>query len=61
MLAVVVIRYDEDGKPFLALLGQTDEEAKEMNRLAMEAQSKAAAKIFEAAFYKAEGVEPSDR
>lgn len=56
MLVVVQVRYDEDGKPFLALMGQTDEEAKEMNRLAMEAQTKAAAKIFEDAFNKAEGV-----
>ena len=31
-LRVIEVRYDKDGKSFLALQGQTDEEAKEYNR-----------------------------
>ncbi len=51
MLAVVEFRRDEDGKQFLALQGQSDEEAKEMNRQYREDRDRAAAKIFNEAFW----------
>lgn len=46
MLRVVEIRRDADGKTFIALLGQTDEEAREMNRNDLVLRDQMAARIF---------------
>jgi len=51
MLAVVEFRHDESGKRYLALQGQSEEEAKEMNRKDREDKDRAAAKIFNEAFW----------
>jgi hypothetical protein len=45
-LRVVQIRYDSNGKRFIALQGQTDEEAHEMNRKDLEKMHKAAAVVL---------------
>lgn len=49
-LRLVQIRYDENGKSFLAFQGQTDEEAHEMNRRYREKIDRIAARIFSKAF-----------
>lgn len=46
MLRLVEIRYDAHGRPFVALQGQTDEEAREMNLKYCEARDRMAARIF---------------
>lgn len=46
MLKAVQIRYDAKGNRFLALQGQSDEEAKEMNRKNLEERDRLAAEIF---------------
>ncbi len=50
MLRVVEIRRDADGKSFIALMGQTDEGAHEMNREDLEKMHKAAARMLAEAF-----------
>lgn len=50
MLRVTQIRYDANGKAFIALQGQTDEEAHEMNRKDMEMLNRAWAKALEKAY-----------
>lgn len=46
MLRVVEIRYEADGTPFIALQGQTDEEAMDMNRTDKVLLEQMAARIF---------------
>lgn len=50
MLRVVEIRRDADGKSFIALMGQADEGAHEMNREDLEKMHKAAARMLAEAF-----------
>ena len=50
MLQLVEIRYDKQGKSFLAFQGQSDGAAKEMNRKYIEQRDQIAAKIFRKAF-----------
>ncbi len=52
MLKVVEIRRDAIGKQYLALQGQSEEEAKEMNRKDQAVRDKAAARIFNQAFFR---------
>ena len=40
-LRVIEVRYDDNGKSFLALQGQTDEEAQEYNRAELEIRDRA--------------------
>lgn len=40
-LRVIEVRYDSDGKSFLALQGMTDEEAHEYNRAELEIRDRA--------------------
>lgn len=46
MLKAVQIRYDAEGNRFLALQGQSDEEAKEMNRKDQEQHDRVAAEVL---------------
>lgn len=50
MLRLVEVRTDGAGKQFIALKGQTDEEAHEMNREFVENVNRRAAAIFRHAF-----------
>ena len=49
-LRVVEIRYDENGKSFLAFQGQTNEEAHEMNCRYREERDRAAARMLNEKF-----------
>lgn len=51
MLAVVEFRHDAKGEPYLAFQGQSEEEAKEMNRRDQEERERIAARIFNEAFW----------
>jgi hypothetical protein len=51
VLAVVEFRHDESGERYLALQGQSKEEAKEMNRKYKEDRDRIAARIFNDAFW----------
>ena len=49
MLRLVEIRYDKNGKSFVALQGQTDVAALDMNRKYREDRDRMAARIFQKA------------
>lgn len=49
-LRVVELRYDARGKQYIALQGQSDEEAKKMYREDREAKDRAAARILNERF-----------
>ena len=49
-LRLIEVRYDSDGKSFLALQGQTDEEAQEYNRAELEIRDRAWAAALNRAF-----------
>ena len=55
MLRLVEIRYDSDGKSFMALQGQSDEEAHEANRKHKLEVDRMAARIFADHYHKRYG------